>query len=574
MPLRCRAGPLRRHDNQRMPLPRRLPVAACLALLLGCASAAAQPAGLVPGTHSLLPAAVSEALQRAKVPADALAAVVLPLTRLGARWQYQADRPMQPGSTMKLVTSIVALDLLGPNHRGFTELLTAAPQQGERGEVLAGDLVLRGGADPELGLPQLWAMLAELRHGAGIREIAGDIVIDRTLFRPHRPELGLPPFDEQPEFPYNVVPDALQLGGNLLAIEITSQDPGRPGEISARAVPPLPGLLIDASAMRLTDRACKDWDADWLSPAQVDEPEPGTLQVRLQGGFPRACTQRQDLQLIDRLALAERQLRWVWQGLGGEWRGVAREAGTPLIASVSPAAAAAAAAAAPGQPAPLPGANTLAPGVAWAGTPAATPPGVRLLARRVARPWGEVLRTMNKQSDNAFTRLLFLELGLAGMADEPGTPTAALADRAVRRWLVDHDIGSAGLVLDNGSGLSRSERLTPRQLALVLKAALQGRWAPELLMSLPIAGVDGTMRNRLKTSPAAGTARLKTGTLRNVTGLAGVVTDPQGRAWALAAMVNHDNAAAARPALDALADWVARGGMALRGRTGQAVLTP
>ena len=565
-----------------LPLPMPLPMTAatsrravCLALLLGWASASAQPAGLVPGAHSRLPAAVAEALQRAKVPADALAAVVLPLTRPGPRWQYQADRPMQPGSTIKLVTSIVALDLLGPNHRGFTELLTAAPQQGERGEVLAGDLVLRGGADPELGLPQLWAMLAELRHGAGIREIAGDIVIDRTLFRPHRPELGVPPFDEQPEFPYNMIPDALQLGGNLLAIELTSQDPARPNEISARAVPPLPGLLIDASAMRLTDRACKDWDDDWLSPPLVDEPEPGTLRVRLRGGFPKACTQRQDLQLIDRLALAERQLRWLWQGLGGEWRGVAREATMPLIAPVSPAAAAAAAAAsAPGQPAPQAGANTLAPGVAWAGTAAATPPGVRLLARHVARPWGEVLRTTNKQSDNAFTRLLFLELGLAGMADEPGTTTAALADRAVRRWLVDHDIGSAGLVLDNGSGLSRSERVTPRQLALMLKAAQQGRWGPELLMSLPVAGVDGTMRRRLTTSPAAGTARLKTGTLRNVTGLAGYVTDPQGRAWAFAAMVNHDNAAAARPALDALADWVARGGMALRGRTGQAVLSP
>ncbi|MDO9286661.1 MAG: D-alanyl-D-alanine carboxypeptidase, partial [Aquabacterium sp.] len=215
---------------------------------------------------------------------------------------------------------------------------------------------------------------------------------------------------------------------------------------------------------------------------------------------------------------------------------------------------------------------TVTPGVARAGHAAATPADVRLLAIHVARPWGEVLRTLNKQSDNALTRLLYLSLGLAGMADEPGASTAALAEREVRRWLAERDIGGAGMVLDNGSGMSRAERLTPRQLALMLKAAQQGPWAAELMMSLPIAGVDGTMRNRLKSGPAAGLARLKTGTLRNVTAVAGYVPDPQGRLWAVAAMVNDDKAAAARPALDALVDWVARGGMTLRGGTGQAIV--
>ena len=170
---------------------------ALLAVLGGLACLAGAPAVAQRG-ESPLPPAVAEALAKAQVPEDALAAVVMPLGRLGASWQRQAQRPMQPGSVIKVVTSIVALDQLGPNHRGFTELLTSAPQQGD---VLAGDLVLRGGADAEFGLPQLWALLAELRQVHGIREIAGDIVLDRGLFRPMRPELGVPPFDEQPEFP-------------------------------------------------------------------------------------------------------------------------------------------------------------------------------------------------------------------------------------------------------------------------------------------------------------------------------------------------------------------------------------
>ncbi len=137
-----------------------------------------------------------------------------------------------------------------------------------------------------------------------------------------------------------------------------------------------------------------------------------------------------------------------------------------------------------------------------------------------------------------------------------------LAEREVRRWLAGHAINTTGLVLDNGSGLSRSERITSRQLAQVLQAAHGGRWAAELLMSLPVVGVDGTMRRRLTTGPAAGLARMKTGTLRNVAALAGFVSDPQGRPHVLVAFINHEQARAGRPALDALVDWVARGGAA------------
>jgi D-alanyl-D-alanine carboxypeptidase/D-alanyl-D-alanine-endopeptidase (penicillin-binding protein 4) len=287
------------------------------------------------------------------------------------------------------------------------------------------------------------------------------------------------------------------------------------------------------------------------------EPAPGQLRISLRGGFPKACSQRSALALIDRQALAERHLRWVWQGLGGEWRGQLREAGAPLIAPLG-----AAAQAAPSTLPDAPPANWLAPGVALAGTPGVTPPGLRVLARRLARPWGETLRMMNKHSDNANSRLLYLSLGLGAMADQPAASTAELASRSVQAWMAERRIASAGLVMDNGSGLSRSERISPRQLALMLQAAHGGRWASELMMSLPVAGVDGSMRRRLKTSPAAGWARLKGGTLKNVTALAGYVPDGQGRWWVLAAMINHDQAAAARPALDALVDWVARGGLA------------
>ena len=510
---------------------------------LACAAAQAQA----------LPDAVLQALLQAQVPADALGAVVLPAgtglgSRLAQRWAHQADRPMQPASTLKLLTSVVALDQIGPNVRGFTELLTRAPQQGD---VLAGDLVLRGGANPEFDLPQLWAMLLELRQVHGIRDIAGDIVIDRTLFRPSRPVRDATPFDERPEFAYNLVPDALQLNSHLLQIEISSEG----GALRARALPPLPGLQFDTSALRLSDRPCAEWIQDWQSPPPADMAEPGVLRIRLQGAFPRACTQRPSLFLIDPLALAERQLRWLWASLGGSWQGHVREAEVPTVPLLTAAEQRAQPAAQ--QPPPRPGAAVVVPGVQRAGTV----PGLRLLASHQARPWGELLRTLNKQSSNVYSRLLYLQLGLAQAADNPELPTRVLADRAVRQWLAARRIDAPGLVVDNGSGLSRAERITPRALAQVLQAAHQGRWAPELQMSLPLAGVDGTLRNRLTTGPATGQARLKTGLLRDVSALAGYVADPQGRPWVLVAFINHPNAVAARPALDALVDWVAAGGL-------------
>ena len=520
---------------------------------------------------------MAAALHRAELPFGSLAAIVLPVggsLKFAPLWQHQGDRAMVPASTMKLVTSMVALDRLGPNLRGHTELWTAAPllpgnDAGADGGILQGDLILRGGADVQLGLPQLWALMAELRF-QGIREIAGDIVLDRQLFRPARPDIGLPPFDEAPEFAYNMVPDALQLAGNLMGLEIRSDGQ----RVQARALPPLPGLVVDASAMTLNDRPCHQWGKDWVGPPLVQDDGQGTLTVLLRGAYPRHCEQRPQLSLIDRNALAERHLRWVWQSLGGVWAGRVREAQQALLPAAAPLPAPLARlqpprllAAAIGTQAADVAATTPAesPATASAST-VGTTTGPRRLARHEAAPWGELLRTLNKQSDNAYTRVLYLLLGVNAMAQQPDKSTAQLADLAVRQWLAEQRIAAPGLVLDNGSGLSRSERITPRTLALALRAAHASRWGAELVMSLPLAGVDGSMRNRLGDSPAGGWARLKTGTLRDSTALAGYVPDDRGRWWVVTAMVNHERASAGRPALDALVDWVARGGMAQSGR--------
>ena len=137
-------------------------------------------------------------------------------------------------------------------------------------------------------------------------------------------------------------------------------------------------------------------------------------------------------------------------------------------------------------------------------------------------------------------------------------PTARASEREVRAWLARKGIDAEGLVLENGSGLSRTERIRPSQLAAVLEAALASPWSPEFLASLPIVAVDGAMRKRLRGTPAAERSRIKTGTLRDVSAVAGYVKDDAGETYVVVAMINHERAAKeiARPILDALLEWV------------------
>jgi len=460
-------------------------------VLAGCASVPAP-----------VPDSVQAALDKAGLPAESLGFVLQPLDGSRPELRRRADEPMAPASTMKLVTATVALDKLGINHRGRTELLAAsAPVNG----VIEGALILRGGADPDLDWPALWWLLRQLRE-SGVREIRGGLVVDRTLFSPTRFDVGLPPFDDSPEFDYNVIPDALHLNGSLLHYDLQAIANG----VAARTLPALQGLSVDASAMTLSTRLCKDWDDDW-KPAEVT-PDGDGWRIKLQGAFPAGCHQRQPLQLFDRQWLVTHAVRQFWAELGG----------------------------------------SIGPG----DVEAAAPAGAVVLATHRGRPLAEVLRGVMKSSDNALTRLTYLQLG--AQAVQGGEPTLAASERVVRDWLTAHGIASAALVLENGSGLSRRERVSPALLAGVLRASQAGAQAPELLEALPVAGLDGTLSRRLKDSPAAGRARLKTGTLRDAVGLAGFVPDASGRPWVFVALLNHPEAARkGRPVLDALVNWVA-----------------
>lgn len=473
-------------------------------VLTGCASLSRE-----------LPPPVAAVLAQSGVPASSLAVVAFPLDAPTRGLRLNADQPMQGASTMKLLTAAAALDRLGPNSRGRTELLVdgdpaaAPPAVASPDGRLQTPLYLKGGADADLDWSALWFMLRDLRERHGVRELAGGVVVDRSLFRPARPELGAPDFDEQPEFPYNVIPDALNLNGSLLSYDLNADGQ----RLQVRPFPAFGGLDIDTQAMAISDQPCGNWDEGWQIPQVTPQvsPQADNTRLILRGTFPRGCEVRQSLNALDRQWVTGQALRQLWTSLGGTITGEIREGVTPTQ--------------------------------------------TRVLVRHQDRPLAELLRPVLKSSDNATTRLIFQRLGAASA--QPGEDTLVAAQRAVKDWLATQGVDPRGVVLENGAGLSRVERISAAQMATLLQAVQRGPHGPELLATLPVAGVDGTLVRRFKGTPAEGRARMKTGTLRDVVALAGYVPDASGRLWVMVGVVNDARAAAARPVLDALVVWLA-----------------
>jgi serine-type D-Ala-D-Ala carboxypeptidase/endopeptidase (penicillin-binding protein 4) len=477
---------------------------------------------LAPDSVPDAPPLILEMLQKSNLPPDSLGLAVIRVADGKLMMAQSVTRPMQPASTMKTVTAIVGLERLGPAWRARTELVSTAPI--EKG-VLNGDLLLRGLGNTDFEWRDFADMLQSLKN-QGVSQIAGNLIVDRTFFNPARIDIGVPPFDESPEFRYNVIPDALLLNTNLVRYDIVTDNES----FQIRMTPSLAGVTV-ISNMTFADRPCKRWEDGWIIPTTVKAAN-GDIRVYFNGTFPKSCRQAVTINVVDRADYVDRLFRAEWGKIDGSFAGVVIEAKMPekaIGAGTSP--------------------------IAY------SKDNTRFYAEHQARALAEVMRNVNKSSDNPITRMAFLALGtLPNVTANSEATTLQRAEAEVRAWMKSHNIDDTGLVLDNGSGLSRSERISPLQLASVLRAAHGSKWAPEFLSSLPIVGVDGSMRNRLKDGKAAEVARIKTGSLRNVVSVAGYVPNARGEVFAVVAMINHDRAISAggRPILDALLEWIAK----------------
>ena len=453
-----------------------------------------------------VPAPVAAALRRAGVPASAASFYVVRLGAGTARASWNAQQPMNPASTMKLVTTFAGLQLLGPDYRWQTSLYADA-QPGFDGTV-NGNVYLRGHGDPKLVPEEMAKLVAKARAG-GATGINGDLVLDRSYFADGLDSNGT--IDGEVQRAYNVGPDALLYAFKTLSFTLTP-DPASQ-TVAVSVTPELAQLKLD-NRLTLTNGRCGDWQSS-ASPSVLPQAD-GTVLASFSGNYASDCGEH--VLNIATLSHAE----FTWGGFVAEWQ----RAG--------------------GRFAHLPGLRS-----------GKVPRGAVLLARHYGLPLADIVRDINKFSNNVMARQLFLTIGAE--MDRGGPASTARSTRVVQRWLARQGLDMPGLVLDNGSGLSREERISAYDMARLLQQAAASNVGPVLIDSLPVLGVDGTLRNRLTRANAAGNGYLKTGTLADVRALAGYVDAADDGRYVVVSMINHPNAAQALEAHDALLQWVYRG---------------
>jgi D-alanyl-D-alanine carboxypeptidase/D-alanyl-D-alanine-endopeptidase (penicillin-binding protein 4) len=504
----------------------------CSAILVfSCFAALAASAGAIPPE-------VDAALSRAKIPREAVSLLVMDAAGGNAspRLTHRAQVPMNPASVMKLTTTFAALDLLGPTYAWSTPVYVEGTVQNG---TLNGNVYIKGLGDPKLVLEKLWLLLRRLQ-GIGIRNIAGDIVLDRSAF--DVPDADPANFDGEPLRPYNAAPDALLINYKAVVMTFAPERTGNSAQVQFD--PPLHGVQMQAS-VPLSNADC----SDYRGALKADFSDAN--RIRFGGSYPASCGEKVwPVAYADPRTYSTRAIQGMWLEMGGKLSGNVRFGNVPAAL--------------------LAGKPTL---------------------EMSSTPLAEIIRDINKYSNNVMAQQVFLTLGRvvplsslnsngeatsnesqdatamasgstgalsAGSSGALSAGSFAASRAVMQRWWKERISADESPVWENGSGLSRLERISAQGLGRLLQVAWRSPYMSELMSSLPITGVDGTLK-RFK-SKAVGSAHLKTGTLSNALARAGYVDGTSGKRYVLVAMINHANAntEAARAVMETLVDWVAK----------------
>jgi D-alanyl-D-alanine carboxypeptidase/D-alanyl-D-alanine-endopeptidase (penicillin-binding protein 4) len=443
-------------------------------LILGVAS-------MSHAASSDLPVGIKSALNTRNLPHESLSVFVSDVDSGETVLEWHGDEPRNPASTIKLLTTLVALDVLGPAYRWRTDVYAAGELKGGR---LDGDLVLKGYGDPFLVTERVWQLLRDIRH-AGVREISGDLLIDDSWFKVG--DYDPAAFDRQPLRAYNVAPNALLMNFKVVRYWFEPNHAG--GAVDVRMDPPLDNLSVE-NRLGLTNGSCRGYQRGITVTTNkaIDE-------VTFSGRFPNGCKQY----AMDRTALSHNEFVYglfntLWRESGGSiaggWKNVVvEEDAEPLLSFDS-------------------------------------------------LPLTEMIARVNKHSNNVMARQLLYTLG-AEVNGPPGTEDKGKA--VIAKWLADNKLSSTDIAIENGAGLSRKTRTTARDMAQMLLFAWQQPYMPEYLASLSLSGLDGTLRRRFGDADLVGKAHLKTGSLDHVTAIAGYLQSRSGRRFAVVAMQNFED---------------------------------
>ena len=429
--------------------------------------------------ETTLPVSVQSTLNTRNVPHDSLSVSVVDVNSGKSVLQWQSEQPRNPASTIKLVTTLAALDILGPTYHWRTDVFALGDIENGR---LDGDLLLKGYGDPFLVTERVWQLVQQIRQ-AGILEIRGDLLLDDSWFDVGDYDPGA--FDRQPLRAYNVAPNALMM--NFKVVRYWFEPDHEADAVNVRLDPPLDNLRVD-NRLGLAAHSCRGFQRGITisSNEKVDE-------ITFSGKFPSGCKHY----AMDRTALSHNEFvyglfRTLWRESGGTFNGGFRNA--------------------------------------------AMAEDQEALLSFKSLPLTDTISRVNKHSNNVMARQLLYTLG-AEVNGAPGTEDSGR--EVIAKWLETNGLASTRISIDNGAGLSRTTRTSTGDMARMLQFAWQQPYMPEYLSSMSLSGLDGTLRRRFTGSALVGKAHMKTGSLDHVTAIAGYLQARSGRRFAIVAMQNY-----------------------------------
>lgn len=456
--------------------------------------------------YAELPASVAAALKHAGIPQNSVAIYVQAVNAPSPILTHNGGKSHNPASVMKLLTTYAALDLLTPAYRWKTEIYRDGYVTNG---VLNGNLIIKGYGDPSFKSQEFWRLLMSLQQ-AGIREINGDLLIDKSYFAKNVDNRKT--FDAETWRAYNAEPSAFLVNGRSTSFKFAATE----NSVNVSQEFELPEIQI-INNMKFSAALCDNWRSRFTYTVKSinscndgDCAKKGGAVVTFNGTFAPNCGERYlELSVLNDDQYAFYTFKKLWQQLGGKFGGKLKVQDVPL--------------------------------------------GAVKIIEQLSEPLGYVVRDINKWSNNLMARQLLLTMA-AEKDSVPATEAKGIA--AIKTWLQAKGLNFDELVIENGSGLSRLERISAEHLGQMLVAAYHGAVMPELMASLPILSKDGTVMGRLKDSQSNGRAHLKTGSLDGVGAVAGYVLDANNHRHVIVMMVSHAKAAASKNAQDALIEWV------------------
>ncbi|HSY59720.1 MAG TPA: D-alanyl-D-alanine carboxypeptidase/D-alanyl-D-alanine-endopeptidase [Terriglobales bacterium] len=453
-------------------------------------------------------------------------------------FELNSEHFFTPASNVKLFTSAFALATLGPDYRFRTSLESKSVLESDG--KLAGDLILVGRGDPDLSnrkfpftgkvehegpAEKILAEMADAAVARGLKEVDGDIVADDQSI----------PYDPYPAgwsvgdlfFNFGASVTAITLNDNIVAIEISpGAHVGDPAIVSVN-----PAAAADGFTRQITTSALESRSDSPSNLAVVRQPGPNFLLLR--GSIPlNHAPMKLELAMTDPAETSARALKQLLESRGVRITGSVRVLEAPPPEALKPGAA-------PVLLAPEPAS------VHQSDSAAGSEPDLKagdaragnfVLAEHISPPLLESVRVTNKVSQN-----LHAELFLRTVAREKtGIGSTEIGLKLEQEFLKSAGVAEGDAVLTDGSGLSANNLATPRAVVALLQYIKHQPWGADFLATLPVAGVDGTLEDRMKNTPATGLIQAKTGGLEHVHALSGYATTSSGEYLVFSIFANNN----------------------------------